>query len=175
MSFPMNRIVGGMGIAVVWVLLFGEITAANVLGGVAVAVAVMLLFPRRGPRTRHRLAPWGVARLLGDLVVQLVLSSCRVALAVIRPTPARLQTEVVQVSLSTDSELVGTLVADLITLTPGTLTLDVRHEPERLIVHALGDTNPAEVRASVHALEDRVLGAVVPTGPTPHYDGGGSR
>lgn len=175
MTFPMNRIAGGAGIVVVWVLLFGEVTAANVLGGIAVAVAVMLLFPRRGPRTPHRLAPWGVVVLLADLVVQLVVSSCRVALAVIRPTPARLQTEVVRVSLSTDSELVGTLVADLITLTPGTLTLDVRHQPERLIVHALGDSDPTEVRASVHALEDRVLRAVMPTSPTPHYDGGGRR
>lgn len=167
MSVPMNRIVGGIGIVVVWVLLFGEVTAANVVGGIGVAVAVTVIFPRRAPRARHRLSPWGVVVLLGDLAVQLVVSSCRVAMAVIRPTPARVQAEVVRVSLSTDSELVGTVVADLITLTPGTLTLDVRHDPERLIVHALGDTDPAEVRASVHALEERVLRAIAPVDVEP--------
>jgi len=173
MIVPMNRLTGAIGIVVVWVLLFGELTAANVVGGIVVAAAVTLLFPRRAPATRHRLSPWGCVVLLGDLAVQLVLSSIAVARAVIRPTPARLQTEVVRVSLSTDSELVGTVVADLITLTPGTLSLDVRHEPERLIVHALGDATPAEVRASVHALEDRVLRAIEPQ-PQPGPVAGGS-
>jgi len=174
MIVPMNRIVGAVGIVVVWVLLFGDVTAANIVGGIAVAAAVMVTFPRRSPRVRHRLSPWGVVVLFGDLVVQLVVSSCRVAMAVIRPTPERVQTEVVRVSLSTDSELVGTVVADLITLTPGTLTLDVRHDPERLIVHALGDTDPAEVRASVHALEERVLRAMEPVDAEPR-PGGSSR
>lgn len=162
MTFPMTRVAGGAGIVVVWVLLFGEATPANVLGGLVVATAVMVLFPRRGLPARHRLAPWGCVLLLADLAVQLVVSSCRVALAVLRPTPERVRTQVVRVALSTDSELVGTVVADLITLTPGTLTLDVRHDPDRLIVHALGDDTPADIRASVHALEGRVLRAIEP-------------
>lgn len=172
MIVPVNRIVGAVGIVVLWVLLFGEVTAANLVGGIAVAGAVMVLFPRRGEPAAHRLSPWGSVVLLGDLAVQLVRSSCQVAWTVIRPTPARTQTQVVRVSLSTDSELVGTMVADLITLTPGTLTLDVRHDPERLVVHALGDDTPADIRASVHALEERVLRAVEP-GPGTRRPGGG--
>lgn len=176
MTMPMNRVVGGAGITVIWVLLFGELTAANVLGGAAVAVAVMLVFRPREPGRRHRFSPWGAVLLLGHLAVQLVVSSVRVALAVIRPTPARLQTEVVRIPVTTDSEVVGTIVADLITLTPGTLTLDVRHDPERLIVHALGAAEPDEVRASVQALERRVLRAVMPdpgSGPpaSPEHEG----
>ena len=174
MIVPVNRIVGGVGIVVLWVLLFGEVTAANLAGGVAVAVAVMVLFPRRQAPVVHRLSPWGCVVLLADLAVQLVRSSCQVAWTVIRPTPTRTQTQVVRVSLSTDSELVGTMVADLITLTPGTLTLDVRHEPERLVVHALGDDTPADIRASVHALEERVLRAVEPVPETRRSRGGRS-
>ncbi|MBM3658284.1 MAG: Na+/H+ antiporter subunit E [Actinobacteria bacterium] len=174
MTVPMNRVTGAVGIVIVWVLLFGELTAANVVGGIVVAVAVTVLFPRRGPTTRHRLSLWGCVVLIGELAVQLVRSSITVARAVIRPTPARLETKVVRVSLSTDSELVGTVVADLITLTPGTLTLDVRHEPERLIVHALGDSSAAEVRASVHALEDQVLRAIEPRRGPGTREGAGS-
>lgn len=172
MSIPLNRVAGGAGIVVIWVLLFGELTVANLLGGVVVATAVTMLFPRRDPRARHRGSAWGCLVLIADLAVQLVVSSARVAVAVIRPTPSRVRTQVVRVPLRTDSELVATVVADLITLTPGTLALDVRHDPERVIVHALGEMDPTEVRASVQALEARVLRAITPEGARPR-DGGG--
>lgn len=162
MKVPMNRYVAGIGIVALWVMLFGELSAANVLGGIVVAAAVMLAFARQPSRTRHRLSPWHAFLVLADLSVQLVVSSVRVARAVIRPTPDRLQTAVVAVPMRTDSELVSTVVADLITLTPGTLTLDVRHHPTRLIVHALGPDEPDEVRASVIDLERRVLRAIRP-------------
>jgi multicomponent Na+:H+ antiporter subunit E len=162
MTVPMNRVLGGVSITVLWVLLFGEVTVANVLGGAVVGTAVMLAFRPRERAPRHRLSPWAALMLLANLAVALVVSSTRVALAVIRPTRDRLRTQVVRVPLTTDSELVGTVVADLITLTPGTLTLDVRHDPERLIVHALGAPDPDEVRASVGDLERRVLRTIRP-------------
>jgi multicomponent Na+:H+ antiporter subunit E len=170
---PMHRVGGGIGIVVLWVLLMGELTVANVVAGTAVAVATLALFPRRGPSARHRWSPSGCAVVLADLAVQLVRSSCQIAWAVLRPSPARLRTQVVRVPMRTSSELVGTVVADLITLTPGTLTLDVRHDPERLVVHALGDQSPVEVVHSVHALEARVLRAIRPVPPANDDEDGG--
>jgi multicomponent Na+:H+ antiporter subunit E len=170
----MNRLVGAVGVVALWVLLFGELTVANLLGGAVVAGGVLVVFRRPPSRVRHRVSPWGCVRLVVELMVKLPASSVRVAIAVIRPTPARVRTQVVRVPLSTDSELVGTVVGDLISLTPGTLTLDVRHDPERLIVHALGDVDADEVRASVRALENRVLRAITPV-PSHDSPGGGAR
>ena len=163
-GIPLNRVTGAFAVVVLWVLLFGELGVANVVGGLAVAVAVFVLFPRRSAPARHRISPWGCGLLVVDLAAQLVVSSVQVARAVLRPTPARLATMVVRVPLRTDSELVATVVADLITLTPGTLTLDVRSDPPRLLVHALGESDPAAVVVSVRQLEDRVLRAVRPQG-----------
>jgi multicomponent Na+:H+ antiporter subunit E len=156
-----NRITGAVAVLGLWLLLMGEVTVGNVVAGVLVAVFVIALFPHP-VRTPHRLSLWGVLRLLADLAVQLVISSARVALAVIAPTPTRVRTAVVSVPLHTDSELVATVVADLITLTPGTLTLDVLQGPPRLLVHALGASDPRSVVESVGQLERRVLRAVRP-------------
>lgn len=168
-----NRIIGAVAVVGLWLLLMGEVTLGNVIAGVVVAVFALALFPHP-TRTRHRLSVWGILRLLADLAVQLVISSARVALAVIAPTPARVQTAVVSVDLHTDSELVATVVADLITLTPGTLTLDVLQGPPRLLVHALGVSDPRSVVESVGQLERRVLRALRPEGRTTGSDGTGS-
>ena len=164
-----NRITGAVAMVGLWLLLMGEVTVGNIAAGVLVAVFALVLFPHP-TRTHHRLSVWGILRLLADLAVQLVISSARVALAVIAPTPARVQTAVVSVPLHTDSALVATVVADLITLTPGTLTLDVLQGPPRLLVHVLGPSEPASVVESVGQLERRVLRAVRPSIDGTHAD-----
>jgi multisubunit Na+/H+ antiporter MnhE subunit len=99
----------------------------------------------------------------------LVTSSVSIAATVLRPRPDRLRAGVVNCPLRSDDPLVATVVADSITLTPGTLTLDVHAEPPSLDVHVLGLGDPDDVRADVARLERLVLGAITPldTGSTP--------
>ena len=165
----MRRVTGAVALAALWVALFGEVSVANVVAGLVVGAVLVVAFPHRRAPVAHRIAPWGVVRLLARLAVDLVVSSTQVAFAVLRPTPARLRTAVVRVRLASDSELVHTIVADLITLTPGTLTLDVRRDPADCFVHALG-ADPDAVRASVQDLERRVLRAVIPGPAAPDAD-----
>ena len=46
-----------------------------------------------------------------------------------------------------------TLIADAITLTPGTLTLEVRRTPLTLYVHALDVRDPAVLQDEIRTLE----------------------
>ena len=59
---------------------------------------------------------------------------------------------------------VATVVADAISLTPGTLTLDVRARPPMLDVHVMGPMRPDEVEADLRSLEALVLAALEPVG-----------
>ncbi|CAB4553532.1 unannotated protein [freshwater metagenome] len=147
----------------VWVLLQGELTVGNVVAGVLVAVAISLLFPMH-PRAAHRVHPIGAAVFALTLLRDLVASAWVVLVAVLRPTPERVHTEVVPVQLSTHSRLVASLVANSITLTPGTMTVDVDLTPEghRLDVHVLGRVDHDDFVRSIRDLERRVLRAVEP-------------
>jgi multicomponent Na+:H+ antiporter subunit E len=165
-------------ILVVWLALWGEVSAVNVASGVLV-VGVMALLFRPEPRG-HRLHVFGLVRLLGVFVWRLLSSSATVVLAVIAPTPARLRSGVVGVRLSHPSTLVAAIVADAISLTPGTLTLEARYADEAsestppvLYIHVLGLSDPAAIRDDVRRLEQLVMSAVTPIAATPDAVPGG--
>ena len=149
-----------------WVALQGEVTVGNVVGGIIVVGCIEALFPM-GRRAEHRLRPWGAARFAAVLARDLVVSSWQVVVAVVRPNADRIHTEVISVDIETRSSLVASLVANAITLTPGTMTVEIEPTPggHRLAVHVLGRIDPDEFRDQVSALERRVVAAVSPVGP----------
>ena len=158
----MSRLVGPIGLLVIWVMIWGEPSAGNLASGVVV-VGVVVLVDRRLRRPRHhRINPVGVVLLVLDLVRRLVVSSVRVVRTVLRPTPERLRSGIVMVPLQTGSPLVATVLADMISLTPGTISVDVRWDPSRLFVHVLGLADPADVVDEVNRIEQRVLRAIRP-------------
>ncbi len=159
---------------VVWLALWGEVSAVNVVSGILVVAILAVLF-RPEPRA-HTLHPFALVRLLAVFVWRLLSSSATVVLAVLAPTPARLRSGVVGVPLTHPSPLVATIVADAISLTPGTLTLEVRYpngdgsspsEPPMLYIHVLGLSDPTAIRDDVRKLERLVVSAItpLPTGP----------
>jgi multicomponent Na+:H+ antiporter subunit E len=166
-----NRLLPTVFVLAVWLALWGEISVVNVASGVLVVAILAVLF-RPDPR-RHRLHPLALIRLLAVFVWRLVSSSATVVLTVIAPTPARLRSGVVGVPLSQPSPLVATIVADAISLTPGTLTLEARYagdddgespdsRPPVLYIHVLGLSDPEAIRADVRSLERLVVSAVTP-------------
>jgi multicomponent Na+:H+ antiporter subunit E len=154
---------------VIWVALWGELSVANVASGVIVIAIITALFPTRN--ATHRVHPVGVVRFGVRLMVDLVISSWNIVLAVVRPDADRIHAEVLDVTLSTRSRLVAAIVANSITLTPGTMTVDISDggasgtDPFVLRVHVLGRIEPAVFTDEVLSLERRVLGAVSPISP----------
>ncbi|MEU3308356.1 Na+/H+ antiporter subunit E [Nocardiopsis sp. NPDC055551] len=60
----------------------------------------------------------------------------------------------------TDFEV--TMLANLISLTPGTVTVAVRHEPSTLWVHGLYVQDRESFREDIRAMEDRILAVTRP-------------
>lgn len=147
MSAVVARLVLLVGI---WVALWSDLSAANVASGLVVAGVVLLLSrPRRGAVV---VRPIAVARFALVFLVRLLRSSVVVARTVVAPRD-RIRTGVVAVPLSGCSDAVATVVADAITLTPGTLTLEVRRDPLTLYVHALDVRDVDQVQRDVRSLE----------------------
>lgn len=156
----MSRLLAPGLVLLVWLALWGEVSWANIASGLVVVFLIGVII-RPVPRA-HRVNVIGVVRLVAIFFWRLITSSIVVVQTVIRPTPARLRSGVVAIPLTHNSRLVATIVADAISLTPGTLTLEARGEPPVLYVHVLGLEDPEDIRTDVRGLEKLVLAAVTP-------------
>lgn len=158
----MIRLLGnGVWLVAVWVALWGELTAANVVGGALAAAALLTVFPLHGPRRRGRVRPLHALRFLGYFVHKLVEANLVVAWEVATPG-SRINLGVVAVAVRGGSDLVITTVANAISLTPGTLTLEVRRDPPTLYVHVLHLRSIEQTREDVRRLEYLALRAFAP-------------
>jgi multicomponent Na+:H+ antiporter subunit E len=91
---------------------------------------------------------------------QLVLANLRLAADVLRRRQ-RMRPGIVAVPLDARTDLEVAVLSNLITLTPGTLTLDVSSDRRTLYVHAAFVVTPeATVREIKHGFERRVLNAL---------------
>jgi multicomponent Na+:H+ antiporter subunit E len=142
-----------VALIVMWIALWGTLSIANILGGAAVAVTVLVFAGRVKPRPVRNLDTAAAWRYLRTFATQLVVANWQVIKAVLRPDT--IKPGILAMPLHHASDAVVTLVANSITLTPGTLTLetDRRDDVAVLYVHALDLTDADGVREDICELE----------------------
>ena len=156
----MNALSLHLALSLAWILLTGSASLANlilagVLGFVALVIGRRVLgcddYLRQAPRTL-----WFIVRLMWDLVA----SSVVVLIDVWTPTN-KFKPRILRVPIKAATDLEITALANCITLTPGTTTLDVTPERDALIIHAMYAEDAQEVRKSItDDLEPRLLAAM---------------
>jgi multicomponent Na+:H+ antiporter subunit E len=146
----------------VWVLLWGELSVANVLGGLVVAILVEFTLRMPSVHFTGRIHPVSLIRLLILFARDLVIASAQVvALAF---TPRRVpRSAVIAVQLRTVSDLYLTLTAEVTSLVPGSIVVEAHRTTGMMYVHVLdvGISGGLE-KAHQHVLDNeaRVLRAL---------------
>jgi len=163
---PMRQFLLHLGLAAAWGALMGSFDAVTLTAGLVVGYLVLWTVQ---PALVPSAYVGGVKRavVFATLyVVDLVRSSLRVAVDVCRP---RLDVcpGVIGLPLQTKTDAEITVLANLISLTPGTLSLDVSPDRRILYVHAMDlEDGPDALRTDLHQrLEARVLDLL--RGPAP--------
>jgi len=145
-------------LTLVWALLWGDLGVASLLSGLGIAVFVVLVARPTGVHGIQLTSfhPVSAVVFLVYFFVQLVKSNLQVAWEVITPRP-NMNRAIISVPLHVSTDGLVTAVGNAITLTPGTLTVDVRRDdPDRppvLYVHALHFTDVDSLRRDVLRLE----------------------
>jgi multicomponent K+:H+ antiporter subunit E len=120
----------------VWLLLNDTVAPGHVVLGTILALAIPLFARRFWPETatlqRPRLAARFAARVLGDILVANVVVARQILWSAHALRPG-----FVRVPLELSSEAAITAFASVISLTPGTVSVDVDPQRRFLLVHAL--------------------------------------
>ncbi|MGI5153317.1 Na+/H+ antiporter subunit E [Plantactinospora sp. CA-294935] len=145
----------------VWSLLWGEFTVGNLVGGVLVAVVILVFLPLPRVTFGGRLRPLALAEFVGRFVAELVVASVHVGWVALRPGQPRNAIVAVRLRVRTDLNLA--LTAEVLSLVPGTLIVEADRESGTLYVHVLdvrGAEDLARSRERILALEARLVRAI---------------
>ncbi len=154
----MNLFLYNVMLASIWAALTGVVTASNLTLGFVIGYVVLAILHRgaTGPEPYFRKS----AQFVGFMIyffVELVHSSLRVLHDIVTPK-LHMKPGVIAIPLDAETDLEITLLANIISLTPGTLSLDVSPDRKTLYIHAMFVDDPDALRAEIKdGLEHRLL------------------
>ena len=146
-----------ISLAFMWSAVTGRFEFSNVVVGMVLGYVVLFVAqPVMGPSNYFKRIQRTVS-FAAFYVWELVLANVRVASDVLTPRP-RIRPGVLAIPLDANTDTEITLVANLLTLTPGSVSLDVSSDRRFLYLHAMYIDDVEAYRASVKAdIERRVL------------------
>jgi multicomponent Na+:H+ antiporter subunit E len=153
----MNLFVLNLAFGVVFAILFGTGRITEFFLGFALGYAALWLTKPLYPDTRYFKKFPKTVNLAGYFLKELAVSNLRVLWDVITPRQSS-RPGIIGVPLDADSDLEIFLVANLLSLTPGTLSIDLSADRRTLFVHVMFLEDVQATRLAIKTeLERRVL------------------
>lgn len=147
-------------LAFVWAALNGGIGLTSLLVGFLIGYAVMFILQPLFATSNY------CSKLYDGLVLclyffyELIVSSLKVAWDVITPIQTS-KPAIIAVPLDACSDAEVTVLANLVSLTPGSLSIDISEDRSHLLVHAMFVEDPEAFKAEIkQGMEKRVLEAM---------------
>lgn len=154
-----------VALGLVWCFVHGTITPTNFLVGLVLGPFVIYPFRELYDFTRKKTYINTIRKIpkqlkfLSVLLIEIIKANIMVAKIVLSPK-MNIKPGIIAVPIRTVTDTGITAIANTITLTPGTLTLDVSDDRKVLYVHAIDASDPQGVRDSIRDdLEKYVLEA----------------
>lgn len=157
----MNIFALNVALAVAWAALTGEISLPNLLVGFALGAAALFVTRPLYPGCDQyftRATSW--IKLVLAFLWELVESSIAVVYDVLTPEH-KSRPGIISVPLDQHSDMTLLVMTNYISLTPGTLSLDVTEDGKTLYIHAMFADDPDQIRQSIkQGVERRVKEAM---------------
>lgn len=131
-------------LAVAWGAVTGSFSAVNILFGFVLGAVILALVYEDLRKERTKVRFFRLMSLIGLFLLELIKSGIRVAVIVTR-RDMNLRPGVVAYPLADLRDFEITMLANLITLTPGTLSVDVSRDRKWLYVHCVDVPDPQAV------------------------------
>lgn len=155
----MSLFLANVLLALAWTAVTGSFTVLNFAFGFVLAIGALSLIREQVGSVGYFSRARRVTSLAILFVYELILSAWKVAVLVLSPK-MDLKPGIFAYPLKVDRDFEITLLANLITLTPGTLSVDVSADRRTLYVHALDCSDPDQTRRDIaHGFERKIMEA----------------
>lgn len=129
-----------------WLILTGNLQMANIFVGLGVSFSISLLYTKLFQKEKFEtINPYWLAVYILVLIKQLIISNIKIAIRILSPD-MKLSPAIVGVKTELKSDWKKLLLANSVTLTPGTLTLDVKDDMLYLhVIEFREDSNKEDI------------------------------
>ncbi|NRG19424.1 Na+/H+ antiporter subunit E [Rhizobiales bacterium] len=146
-------------LSLAWGAVTGSFELVNLGFGFALGSVALYLIREQVGTGGYFSRAYRVGNLALTFIYELVLSALRVAAIVLRPK-IDLEPGIIAYPLTVDRDFEITMLANLITLTPGTLSVDVSNDRKMLYVHCIDVPDPqATIDDIKNGFERKILEA----------------
>jgi multicomponent Na+:H+ antiporter subunit E len=144
-------------IAIIWMFLLETFTFSYFFLGFIIGIVLLFLFRRFIPGTFYFGKVRAIVILIYIFIRELILSNLEVVKVVYRPT-VDIQPGIIAIPTDLRTNWEITLLANLITLTPGTLSISVSNDNQTIYVHAMDIRDKDETIKSIkETFEDAIM------------------
>jgi len=137
-----------LGIIALWIALATRPSIGNLLLGGLLGVLIPILTQSFWPDRPTIARPLLGLSLLVRVVVDILVANWQVARLVVGPLD-RIAPAFVEVPIDIEQPFVATILASIVSLTPGTVSIDIDRERKVLHVHALDVADATELVATI--------------------------
>lgn len=139
-----------------WLLLVNSLSIGQVLLGSLLAWLIPLYTARFWTAQIRIRRPWLLFRLTGTVLYDILVANVAVARLIVGPME-RIQPAFIRMPLRLKGNVGVSLLANTITLTPGTLSASLSPDRSELLIHALQGEDPEAIIADIRARYEQPL------------------
>ncbi|WP_119308420.1 Na+/H+ antiporter subunit E [Cohaesibacter haloalkalitolerans] len=143
-------------LALIWAAVGGTFTVPNLLFGFVLGTIVLFIIREKAGTLRYFQRVKRIVALIILFIVELIKSAAKVAILAVCPN-IKLKPGFFAYELKTDRDLEITILANLITLTPGTLSVDVSDDKKYLYIHAITIDDLEDMREDIETGFERKI------------------
>lgn len=155
----MSLFLANVLLALAWAAVTGSYSFINLAFGFILAAGSLALIREQVGAIGYFSRARRITSLLLLFLKELFLSAWKVAVLVVSPK-MELKPGIFAYPLKLDRDMEITLLANLITLTPGTLSVDVSDDRRTLYVHAIDASDPDQTRLDIaNGFERKIMEA----------------
>lgn len=143
-------------IALIWMFLSNSFSGVDFIVGYVIGIFILFVLRRFLRFDFYFRRVWAIVKLIVLFVKELFLANIDVIKIVLSPK-MNIQSGIVAVPTKLKSEWELTLLASLITLTPGTLSMDFSDDNKYIYIHALHVPNKEEMIRQIHQTFERAI------------------
>ncbi len=137
----MNRLLLNILLALSWMFLTGDLNFVNFFEGFVIGFIILWVSKYASDSSKYLNKVPKLISFIIYFVYELILANIRVTFDILTPR-YRMKPSVIAFPLTAEKDFEISLLANLITLTPGTLSLDVSSDNKILYIHSMYVSDP---------------------------------